>query len=202
MGQETMDRSQHDHKETPLDSALLETPFKVHTNWHVITGASCSGKSTLINQLADKGFQTVPEAGRQYIEQELAKGRTIDEIRKDRAELTRLIYKMWLKIECSLDPSDTLFLDRALPDALAFYRFAGMDPNEVLSDCFLHCYASVFVLDRFSYDRDGVRAGDDAYADYFDSWMMRDYPALGYNVIRVPRLPPAERLAFILEKLS
>jgi len=197
-----LDGSQNDFKTAELDPALLSTPFRIQTRWHVITGASCSGKSTLIDQLAGKGFQTVPEVGRQYIEKELAKGRTIDEIRKNQAELTCKIYQMWVETEAGLDPSDTLFLDRALPDSFAFYRVIGKDPNKILPDCFQHHYASVFMLDRFPYDRDGVRAGDDAYAEFFDLWMVRDYKALGYDVIRVPILPPDERLSFILKNLS
>jgi len=43
------------------DPHLLSTPFGVQTNWHVITGAACSGKTTMIDLLTDKGFQTVPE---------------------------------------------------------------------------------------------------------------------------------------------
>jgi len=58
------------------------------------------------------------------------------------------------------------------------------------------------MLDRFPYQQDGVRGGDDTSAAYFDSWMSRDYSALGYSVVRVPVLPPEERLAFILERLS
>jgi predicted ATPase len=58
------------------------------------------------------------------------------------------------------------------------------------------------MLNRFPYKRDGVRAGDDAYAAYFESWASRDYDALGYNVVWVPVLPPKERLAFVLERLS
>ena len=77
-----------------------------------------------------------------------------------------------------------------------------MNPNEILPDCFQHRYASVFMLDRLPYQQDGIRAGDDASAAYFDSWMERDYSALGYNVVRVPVLPPEGRLAFVLEKLS
>ena len=46
----------------------------------MITGAPCCGKTTLIDLLADKGFQTVPEVGRQYVEGELARGRALDEI--------------------------------------------------------------------------------------------------------------------------
>ena len=194
--------SQHDFRATELDPDLLSNPFRIQTNWHVITGASCSGKTTLIDQLADKGFQTVPEVGRQYIERELSKGRTIDEIREDRTTLTCRLYDIMVKRESGLLAVEVTFLDRGLPDAFAFYRIAGMNPNEILSDCFQNRYASVFMLDRLPYHQDGVRAADDQTAAYFDSWTSRDYSALGYNVVRVPVLSPDERLAFVLERLS
>ena len=196
------DSSQNDFRATELDPDLLSTPFRVQTNWHVITGASCSGKTTLIDQLADKGLQTRPEVARQHFERELAKGRTIDEIREDRAILTCQVYDMWVKLESGLRAAEVNFLDRGLPHALAFYRFAGLNPNEILSDCFQHRYASVFILNLLPYQRDGVRTGDDATAAYFESWTARDYSALGYNVVRVPVLSPEERLAFVLERLS
>ena len=44
-----------------LDSHLLSTPFSIQTNWHVLTGAACTGKTTLINMLVEKGFQIFPE---------------------------------------------------------------------------------------------------------------------------------------------
>ena len=109
---------------------------------------------------------------------------------------------MWVKLEQGYQAAEITFLDRGLPDAFAFYRFAGLNPNEILPDCFQHRYASVFLLNRLPYQRDGVRAGDDAVADYFEAWTLRDYSALRYNVIRVPVLPPEERLAFVLEMLS
>lgn len=193
--------SHNDFLNIELDPNLLVTPFKVQTNWHVITGASSSGKTTLIDQLADIGFQTVPEVGRQYFERELAKGRTIDEIREDRAALTCQVYDLWVKLNGRLQAAEINFLDRGLPDALAFYRFAGMNPNEILPDCFQYRYASVLMLNRLPYQQDGIRAGDDESAAYFESWMLRDYRALGYNVIRVPVLPPEERLAFVLDKI-
>lgn len=194
--------SQPDTKNTPLDADLLQTSFRVRTNWHVITGASSSGKTTLIDRLSEQGFRTVPEAGRQYFEKELAKGRSIEEIRQDRAAMTRQIYALWLKLNQKLQPGELLFLDRGLPDALSFYRFAGMNPNQILLDCFQHRYASVFILDRLPYQQDGIRGGDDTSAAYFDSWMERDYSALGYEIVRVPVIPPDERTAFILGSLS
>jgi predicted ATPase len=193
--------SQQDFRNPDLDPDLLSTTFRVQTNWCVVTGASCSGKTTLVDQLADKGFHTVPEAGRQFFEREMAKGWTIDEIRKDRATMTCHIYDVMVENERKLHADVVTFLDRGLPDALAFYRFAGLNPNEILPDCFQHHYAFVFLLNRLPYQQDGVRAAEDAIAADFELGTLRDYSALGYNVVRVPVLPPEERLAFVLERL-
>jgi predicted ATPase len=195
------DSSQHDFSTTELDPDLLSTPFGVQTNWHVITGAPCSGKTTLVDQLADKGFQTVPESGRQYFEREMAKGRTIDEIKENEAD-ERGMKDLQLRIEHGLGAIEVLFLDRALPDSLVFYRLNGLDPNEILAECFRHRYASVFLLDRLPYQQNGVRTEDDSTAGLIDQWLARDYSALGYRVVRVPVSSPQERLAFVLERLS
>lgn len=196
------DNSNHEYMTTELDPDLLSTPFSVQTNWHVITGAPCSGKSTLIDQLADSGFRTAPEAGRLYFEQELATGRTIEEIRQDVIPCVHGILGMMLEIERGLDPNEIVCLDRGYPDCLAFLRQLRLDPNEYLPVCFHHRYASVFILDGFPVQLDGVRIEDEAAADYLDEWHYRDYTALGYRVVRVPVLPSQERLAFVLEKLS
>ena len=193
---------QNPFHEIALDSDLLHSEFKFQTNWHVITGASCSGKTTLINQLAGSGYQTVPESGRQYVEQELIKGYTLEQVREDRAAFTRSIYAIMVNSEHNLPAEQVTFLDRALPDSFSFFRYAGMDPNDILADCFHFRYASVFILDRLPYEQDGVRAGGDPTAAYFDAWIERDYLALGYQVVRVPVLQPAERLAFVLDMLS
>ena len=77
-----------------------------------------------------------------------------------------------------------------------------MDPNLYLPNCFHYRYALVFMLDRFPVQIDDVRIEDEAAAKYLDEWHYCDYTALGYQVVRVPVLPPRERLAFILENVS
>jgi predicted ATPase len=193
--------SQHDFRTTELDPALLSTPFGVQTNWHVITGAPCCGKTTLIEQLADKGFQTVAEVARQYFETEMAKGRTLNEIRADDVAMTRDMMDLQLRLERGLRAVDVLFLDRGLPDILAFFRIFGQNPNQFLPQCFHRRYASVFVLDRLPVQRDAT-LGPEEEASFLDEWHARDYSALGYPIVRVPALPPQERLAFVLERLS
>jgi predicted ATPase len=152
--------------------------------------------------LANKGFQTVPEAGREFFERESAKGRTIEGIREDQATFTRQLYDIMVEHESKLRATELNFLDRALPDGFAFYRLAGLNPNEILPDCFQHRYASVFLLNRLPYQKDGIRVADDDTAAYLESWTLRDYDALGYKVIRVPVLSPEERLEFVLERLT
>jgi predicted ATPase len=196
------DRPQHDFRNAELDPDLLSMPFGVQTNWHVITGAPCCGKTTLIEQLADQGFRMVPETGRAYIEREMARGRTIDEIRESEAAFARVIKDMQLAIERGLPANEVVFLDRALPDALAYFRAVGLNPNQILSDCFRYRYASVFVLDRLGLQQNGVRTEDDVTAGFLDEWLALDYSALGYSVARVPVLLPEERLSFVLERLS
>ena len=189
--------------QTDFDPDILLTTFRVQTNWHVITGAPCSGKSTLIDQLAASGFQTAPEAARQYFEREMAAtGRTIEDIRKDMVPCVNGIIDLMLKIEQDLDPNEIIFLDRGYPDALAFIRQIGMDPNLYLPDSFHFHYASVFLLDRFPVQSDDVRIEDEAAAKYLDQWHYCDYKALGYDVIRVHVLLPEERLAFVIDKIS
>lgn len=187
---------------TELDPTILSTPYKVQTNWHVITGAPCCGKTTLIDQLADLGFRTVPEIAHEYIEGEKALGRTLDDILKDRAELQRILIEKHIGVEQELQVAEVTFLDRAIPDCLAFNRYVGLSPNDLLPDCFHHRYASVFILDPLPFKADGVRDHDSDVVDYLDAWLSRDYKALGYLVIRVPVQEPQQRLEFVLEKLS
>ena len=115
--------SQNKNRNTELNPNLLTMPFKVQTRWHVITGAPCSGKSTLIAHLADNGIRTAPEAARQYFERELATtGRTIEDVRKDVASVVQGILGIMLEIECRLNANELVCLDRGYPDNFAFLR--------------------------------------------------------------------------------
>jgi predicted ATPase len=198
-----MSASSHpDFRTTELDPDLLSTFFGVQTNWHVLTGAPCSGKTTPIGQLADQGYRTVPEAGRLYVEGEMAKGRTTDEILENGDILQRGVLGLQLRSERGLPVNEVAFLDGGSPSCLTYFRVMGLNPNAILAECFHHRYASVFMLDRFPFQHDGVRFEDDATAGLIDEWLFRDYSALGYSVVRVPVLSIQDRLTFILEKLS
>jgi predicted ATPase len=187
---------------TELNPAVLAYPFKIQTNWHVITGAACSGKTTLIDQIAEHGFLTAEECAREYFEVEMAKGRTSEEIRDAGLITQQTIFEMQQELEDRFSPAEVVFLDRGLPDSLTFYRVFGLTPDDLLIDCLKHCYASVFILDRLPFEREfKLGPEDERTAQFLDHWLERDYAALGYHVVRVPVIPIRERLAFVLDRL-
>ena len=186
-----------------LNPELLSSTFKIQTNWHVITGAPCSGKTTLIDQLSRIGHPTANETAREYFEIEMAKGRTSQEIRESGHPTQMGIFGMQQRLENELRPEEVIFLDRALPDSLTFHRVFGLHPDQLLLECFKHRYASVFVLDRLPFARE-VQLGpeDEITARFIDKWLELDYAAMGYHVVRVPVSPPHERLSFVLKTIS
>jgi predicted ATPase len=131
----------------------------------------------------------------------VGKGRTLDEIFASQAD-ERALTDLQRSAELGLRATDVVFLDHALPSYLWFWRLLGLNPNELLAECFHHRYASVFILDQLPLELDGARIDDEAYTVLLDEWLVRDYSALGYRLVRVPVLSPQERLAFVLERLS
>ncbi len=187
---------------TPLDPDMLSTQFEVQTNWIVITGAPSCGKTTLIDQLAERGFRTVPEAAREYMQAEIDGGRTLEHIRANVLDLQRVIFNLQQEVEAGLPANQALFLDTAVPGSLSWYRLWGLDPNQILPACFQHRYAAVFILEPLPIQPDSLRFRDEAITRFLDVWQDRDYRALGYPVARVPVLPPDERLAWVLARLA
>ena len=82
----------------------------------MLTGAAWTGKTTLVELLAEKGYQIIPESARIYFEQEMAKGRNLADIRKNGAILQREIAAMQWKFESECLANRITFLDRALPE--------------------------------------------------------------------------------------
>ena len=185
-----------------LDTDLLTVPAGTPTNWHVIAGVPSCGKTTLIERLAAQGFRVIPESARAYIERAVSTGRTIDEIHRNGADLQRELADLQANVEAELSPEEVLFLDGALPLSLAWYRAFGLDPNEIVPKCLRHRYASVFLLDALPLDVDEIRFDDSRLVPFLDHWIADDFTTLGYDVVRVPVLPPEARLAFVLHRLE
>lgn len=191
-----------DYHNMPLHPNQKSFTFQNQTNWHVIAGAPSAGKTTLIELFAQKGFNTRPEPPRLYLDKEIAKGRTVQQIRAEEKDLQHIFMNLQVELERTLPHDELLFLDRGIPDQFTYCRMFGVDPNIFLKDCFIHRYASVFILAPLPFEKDGYRDPEAEIVDYFDEWITRDYHALGYTTIRVPVMSLEERLTYIISKIN
>lgn len=167
------------------------------TNWYVLTGPPCSGKTTLINALCDKGFTISEEVARTHY-LDLISHYTQEKILENPVQLQEDILQLEIKREQALDPGELIFFDRALPDSIAYYQQLGEVPQHVMKAAKLHHYKGVFFLEALPYEKDVVRTEDEKTANYIGSLIRLAYQGLGYKLIDVPAVSVEARLRQIL----
>lgn len=174
---------------------------RVQTGWCVLTGAPCSGKTTVINELARRGYGVVHEAARAHIEAKLAEGLSLKQIRRDESAFEHIILEKNAAIEERLDKDKTIFFDRAVPDSIAYFRLTGLDPSKPMALGRRVHYKRVFLLDRLPVRKDSVRKEDAQTARDIETLLMECYRELGYSIIRIPVFAVSKRTDLILERL-
>jgi predicted ATPase len=181
----------------------MKNKKSLQTNWYVITGGPSSGKTTIIDMLAKKGFKTTIEHARHYIDTMRVDGQTVEEIRSNKKEFQLGVLKMQIEQEASLNPDDIVFLDRAIPDALAYYRFLGLEVDEILKEAMQKVnYKKIFILDKLPLINDYARLESKVDQEQIQNHITEVYESLSFPVIHVPVLPPLERLEFILNSIN
>lgn len=172
------------------------------TNWYVITGGPGSGKTTLVNHLNMKGYHTTIEHARHFIDTQMISCKTVDEIRENQKEFQEGVLDMQILQEASLSPDELVFLDRALPDALAYYRFLNLPVDKKLENALNKAsYKKVFILDPLPLVNDYARREDEAAQKKISGLITEVYESLPFPVLHVPVLAPQERMDFILKNL-
>ena len=174
----------------------------IKTNWYVITGGPSSGKTTTINLIASRGYKTTIEHARHYIDTQRQKGKTVEEVRKNQEEFQMGVLDMQIEQEENLAPNDMVFLDRALPDALAYYYFLELPLNRKLTDALkIYSYKKVFILDILPLVQDYARIEDGKAQKKIHDLLIRVYSSLNVPIVRVPVLSPEKRTDYILNNL-
>lgn len=176
----------------------------MNTNWVAIIGSPSAGKSSVIDELARRGFATQGEVARAYIEERLHNGETLSDIRGPAgvAQMQRDIFARSTARDATLDPNALIFFDRGIGDAIFYFTRAGLDPAPVWQAARATRYRAVFLLERLPLMADDIRTEDDAAAQQMQDIFLSDYTALDYDVIRVPVLSIAARTDFILQALG
>ncbi len=169
--------------------------------WYVLTGGPCAGKTTTIDELERRGHPVLAEPARLIIEEQLAAGKTIQEIVGDPDWLPSIVRRAYSQE--STVPRDRLhFFDRAIPDSLAYYRIAQRPVEDFFNAAMQEIrYRKVFLLDLVEYETDHARSETPEQAMIIHGQIREAYIDQGYEIVEVPVMPVAQRADFILARL-
>lgn len=170
----------------------------------VISGCSGGGKSTLLTELASRGYAVVGEPGRRIVRQELERNglalpwvdaaafarRAIDVALADRAD--------------TVQAGDWVFFDRGLIDAAAALQHLTGEPALAPLRETHRYHRRVFMAppwpELFVNDPERRHGFDDAVAEY--ERLVQVYPALGYEIVMLPKSTTAQRADFVMRVLE
>jgi predicted ATPase len=176
--------------------------MKRDRNWYVITGGPSSGKSTVIELLKDDGYTTTHEVARHFIDLQRINGRSTEEIRANQRQFQHKVLNLQIQLERRLDPQEMIFLDRGLPDELAYYEYFKLPPDEKLIEYLESAtYKKIFIMDLLPLDKDYARTEDLDAQKALHQLIIDTYKRRSEPIVMVPVLPPKERVAFILANL-
>ena len=176
---------------------------------HVVTGPLGSGKSTLIDALAAEGVQVSAEVGRRIIRDQVAIGGTALPWGDERAFAELMIVEEVAAHSSALGHAlahgEPVVLDRGVPDVLAFLAVSGLPIPPAFDEAArAHRYNTrVFLAPYWSeiFRTDPERPGPAALAERTEAVMRDTYQGYGYELVELPRVSVAERVAFVRARL-
>lgn len=174
--------------------------------FHVLTGGPGSGKTTLIEALARRGFATTEEAGRRIIRDQVSiSGAALPWA--DRALYAELMLSWEMRSHAlAAKATGPVFFDRGVPDVAGYLKLCSLPvPAHVDKAAQTVRYAdTVFLLPPWPeiFDQDTERKQSFEEAERTWAAMRQTYARYGYNCVEVPRGTVADRIAFLMETLS
>lgn len=172
----------------------------------LITGCSGGGKSSLLGELARRGFATVEEPGRAIVREQLACGG--DALPwKDAAKFAELCARRSIdNLACAAAHAGVTFFDRGLIDAVCAMERLGHPVPPDIADAFarLRYARTVFLAppweEIFAADAERKHGVEEACVEYHH--LVKRLPELGYEVELLPKVSLAERANFVLSRSS
>lgn len=178
---------------------------KSNNNFHILSGAPGSGKSTILKRLQQKGYICVNESAREIIhEQRLIDGDGVyDRDKKLFLELmlSRSIYHYIQQYETD----KPVIFDRGLPDMIGYAKLFEVNTNSSINASKTYKYNNnILFLPSWQeiYATDEERTMSFGEARIFGDLIRQSYIELGYNLITVPLVSVDKRVEFIINILN
>lgn len=170
-----------------------------------ITGCSGGGKSTLLDELARRGFAVCPEPGRQIVREELDSGGSALPWADGVAFAVRCAERAVEQYDAA--PTDrVVFFDRTPLEQFAGLERVGLPVPDAMRDAVAHCRIDdpVFVAppwpELFAGDNERRHGFDDALAEYEP--LVAAYRARGHKIVLLPKIGVPERADFVERTLA
>lgn len=161
----------------------------------VITGGPSVGKTTIITGLAERGYQVVHEFATQIIKE----GEFLPWV--DRASFQQEVLRRQIEAEGALEGyGHTVFLDRGLFDGEAYYLYDKLAVPEIFHDLDASHYCLALLIEELPFfDTTDVRRENLEFTREISKVLEHCYAARGVRVVRIPAMPPVERVDYVLE---
>nr|WP_321227783.1 ATP-binding protein [uncultured Psychroserpens sp.] len=178
----------------------------MNTQKIVITGGPGTGKSSIITELISRNFICFEEVSRQVTLEARKNG--VEQLFLTKPLLfSELLLTARTKqyVETNTVDEPIVFLDRGLPDVLAYMDFFNSDyPKHFTETCETHVYDKIFVLAPWQeiFVSDSERYENFDQAVEIHHALLDTYQRFGYELIDVPFESIIKRADFILEQLK
>jgi len=173
----------------------------VEDRFFVITGGPGSGKTTLVEALAAKGIAHQPETGRAVIREEMARGGSALPWANRLAFANRMLRRDLRSYHASEGLPGAVIFDRGLPDIAGYLKLSGLPVPARFAEAARRrrYHRRVFIAppwpEIFTQDAERKQSLVESEATY--RAMVEVYAALGYELVPLPLVPVAERVAFV-----
>ncbi|HLV15274.1 MAG TPA: ATP-binding protein [Xanthomarina sp.] len=172
----------------------------------VITGGPGTGKTSLINELTKRGYTCLEEISRQVTLEARKEG--VEQLFLSQPFLfsQRLLEGRVKQYEAALRlENDLVFLDRGVPDVLAYMDFANESyPEDFVEACNSCKYTQVFVLAPWQeiFVSDSERYENFEQSQEIHQQLLKTYHKYQYNLIDIPFDTVENRVDYLLKKLN
>lgn len=171
----------------------------------VITGGPSTGKTSVIDSLTELGYVCFPEISRQVTLEARKLG--IEQLfLEDPFLFSEKLLEGRIKqyIEAEKHSNHLVFLDRGIPDVIAYMDYIGDSyPAHFSKACQQNSYDTVFLLPPWQaiYTSDSERYESFEQAIAIHDHLENTYRRFGYNLVEVPTGTVEDRVSFIIKHL-
>src|SRR3989344_6423945 len=152
-----------------------------------LVGAPSTGKTTLANELGNRGHCVIHEVSRELIlEQKEIGGKILPNI--DRGAFQKEILKRQIARREAVKDEKIVFSDTSIACGIAFYLVDNVNPpKELWQKAKEFYYDKVFFLEFLPfYEEDGLRIEDEKKSREIHNKLKEVHEKLGHEIISVP----------------